>query len=94
MGTQWGKGVPTMIATTARLAGNRFFSQAYGCNYHGLALYVIVRSAHQLQRSRQFCEQFLAELRIDVEKRRTRELVGAVLPGVVASALNDHVAWF
>ena len=71
------KSVPTMIAAaTLSLRGrNRIRQVRLRMQLHVLALHVIVRSAHQLQRSRQLREQLFAELRIDVEEGRAGDLV-------------------
>jgi hypothetical protein len=50
------------------------------------------QSAHQLQRLRQLLEQFLAEFSTHVKERHTRDLVGPIFPGMVRTALNDHIA--
>ena len=39
----------------------------------------------------QLGQQFLAETRIDVEKRRARYRPRAILPGVVRAPLHDHI---
>src|SRR5689334_2827750 len=49
-------------------------------------------SAHQLQRLRQLREQLVAEFRADVKERQACEAVRAILPGVMGTSLDDHIA--
>src|SRR5271154_4557218 len=56
-------------------------------------IFAFILSAHQLQRYREGCQQFLAERGINVEEGRARQPVRAVLPRMVGSALDYDVAF-